>query len=44
MELLLEPLDPNLPPVFDINSGWFGSPGAIMDLTFRALFLKYLKI
>jgi hypothetical protein len=43
MELIQEPLDPNLPPVFDINSGWFGNPGAVMDLTYRALFLKYLK-
>ena len=44
MQLKLEVLDPYKPPIFRINSGWFGQmDGAIMDLTYRALVIRREK-
>ena len=36
-----DPLDPNLPPGYNPNTGWFSQkPGSTLDLTYRALLLQ----
>ena len=38
-------LDPNIPPIYKVNSGWFSKKGgSILDLTYRALAMRRLAI
>ena len=42
-EFDFEKLDPNLPPTYNLNKGYFGQPISILELTWRAIVLKKLK-
>jgi len=43
IDIEVDDLDPNLPPGYSPNNGWFSKPGCVMDLALRTLMIKKFK-